>query len=216
MCERRITLSQGAAIVGVVGAEAVRKKRRPQRRDQILDAAVGLFHERGYHATGMDDIGAVAGITGPGIYRHFRNKEEILETLIRQRGEQILAEVDRIVASDMAPADALEALARSYVEGIVDHPQLAVVAMWERNTLSPEIRKWIDRQERRNIEEWVGVVQRVRPELAEAEARLVVQAALTLGVAVSNYKSGLDGASIVGLLHPMVMAALLAPLPTAG
>jgi AcrR family transcriptional regulator len=189
----------------------VRKKRRPQRRDQILAAAVGLFHERGYHATGMDDIGAIAGITGPGIYRHFRNKEEILETIMRRHGEGILAEVDRIVASDMSSHDALDALARSYVAGIVSQPHLAVVAMWERHTLSVDTRKWIDRQERRNVEEWVGVVRRVRTDLDEAEARLLVQAALTLGVAVGNYKSGLDEARLAGLLHPMVMATIVGP-----
>jgi AcrR family transcriptional regulator len=196
-----------------VAPEAVRKKRRPQRRDQILEAAVGLFHERGYHATGMDDIGAIAGITGPGIYRHFKNKEEILETIIRQAGEAVLAEVDRIVASDAAPEETLDALARSYVDSIVSDPHLAVVAMWERHTLGEETRRWIDRQERRNVEAWVAAVRRVRPELAEAEARLLVQAALTLGVAVSNYKSGLDDASLVGLLHPMVMTAILGPVP---
>lgn len=187
----------------------VRKKRRPQRRDQILAAAVGLFHEHGYHATGMDEIGAAAGITGPGIYRHFRNKEEILETLVRERGEAVLVEVDRISASGMAPLEALDALARSYVEGIVGEPSLAVVAMYERRTLSADTRSWIDRMERRNVEEWVTIVRRVRTDLTEAEAQVIVHAALNLGVAVSNYKSGLDEESLVGLIHPMVMTAVL-------
>ena len=194
--------------------EAVRKKRRPQRRGQILAAAVGLFHERGYHATGMDEIGAAAGITGPGVYRHFRSKEEILETLMRERGEMVVAEVDRITASEMEPIEALDALARSYVEGIVDQPSLAVVAMYERHTLSPETRSWIDRNERRNLEEWVVVVRLARPDLSEAEARVLVHAALTLGVSVCNYKSGLDDETLVGLLHSMVMRAVLGPAPT--
>lgn len=194
---------------GFVVAEPARKKRRPERRDEILAAAVGLFHERGYHSTGMDDIGAATGITGPGIYRHFRSKEEILETLMRDRGEAIAAEVDRITSSGMAPLDALDALARSYVDGIVGHPSLAVVAMWERNTLSADTRSWIDQAERRNLGAWVDVVRRVRPDLAEKEARVVVHAALTLGVSVCNYKSGLDDATLAGLLHPMVMTAVL-------
>lgn len=189
--------------------EAVRKKRRPQRRDQILAAAVGLFHERGYHATGMDEIGAATGITGPGIYRHFRNKEEILETLMRERGEMIVAEVERITASGMAPLEALDAMARSYVEGIVDQPSLAVVAMYERRTLSADTRAWIDRMERGNLEAWVDVVRRVRTDLSEPECRVIVHAALTLGVSVCNYKSGLDDETLAGLLHPMVMTAIL-------
>lgn len=170
---------------------------------------MGLFHERGYHATGMDEIGAATGITGPGIYRHFRNKEEILETLIRDRGEAIMAEVERITASGMAPLEALDAMARSYVDGIVDQPSLAVVAMFERRTLSADTRAWLDRMERGNLEAWVDVVQRVRTDLTEAESRVVVHAALTLGVSVCNYNSGLDDETLAGLLHPMVMTAIL-------
>ena len=191
--------------------EAVRKKRRPQRRGQILAAAVALFHERGYHATGMDEIGAAAGITGPGVYRHFRSKEEILETLMHERGEAIVAEVEEILASEMLPLEALDALARSYVDGIVGQPSLAVVAMYERHTLSAETRSWIDRNERRNLEAWVDVVRLVRIDLSEAEARVLVHAALTLGVSVCNYKSGLDDETLSGLLHPMVMRAVLGP-----
>lgn len=192
-----------------MATEAVPRKRRPQRREQILAAAVSLFHERGYHATGMDEIGSAAGITGPGIYRHFRNKEEILETLMVERGEVVVAEVDRVARSGMAPMEALDALARSYVNGVVDHPSLSVVAMFERGTLSPNTRAWIERMERHNVEQWVTIVRRVRTELTDAEARVVVHAALTLGVAVCNYNSGLDPETLAGLLHPMVMTAVL-------
>jgi len=196
-----------------VAQELVRPKRRPQRREQILAAAVGLFHERGYHATGMDEIGAAAGITGPGVYRHFASKEEILETLVRTRGEAVVAEADRIANSDLPPHEALDALARSYVVGIVADPSLAVVAMYERHTLSAATRTWIDRKERRNVEQWVDVVRRVRTDLNEAEGRVLVHAALTLGVAICNYESGLDDASLVGIIHPMVMTAILGPAP---
>jgi AcrR family transcriptional regulator len=196
-----------------VAQQLARPKRRPQRREQILAAAVGLFHERGYHATGMDEIGAAAGITGPGVYRHFTSKEEILETLVRTRGEAVVAEADRIASSDLPPLDALDALARSYVVGIVGNPSLAVVAMYERHTLSAATRAWIDRKERRNVERWVEVVRRVRADLSEAEARVLVHAALTLGVAICSYESGLDEDSLVRITQPMVMTAILGPAP---
>ena len=198
-----------AASVGAVPDQQARKKRRPQRRDQILTAALRLFHERGYHATGMDEIGAAAGITGPGIYRHFRSKEDILETLVRDRGEQVVAELEQVTTSDLEPREMVDALAKSYVQGIVSDPSLAVVAMYERRTLSAETRTWLDKMERRNVEAWVGVLRKARPDLSEPEARVVVHGALSLGVAVCNYKSGLDDATLVRLVRPMVVAALL-------
>jgi len=187
------------------------RKRRPHRRDQILAAAVELFHERGYHATGMDEIGAAAGITGPGIYRHFRNKEEILETLLKEQGARILEEVQAIVAESVAAAETLEALADLYATSLVENPSLAVVAVYERRTLSPDTRAAIERMERRNIQEWVKVLIDVRPELPEAEALVMVHAALGMGVAICNYKSGLDDASLAAVIRSMVLAALQRP-----
>ena len=167
-----------------------------------------MFHERGYHATGMDEIGRAAGITGPGIYRHFRNKEEILETLVEERGATIFAEVERIVAEATAPEDTLEALAEHYARSLVENPSLAVVALYERRTLSSDTRAAIDRMERRHIEEWVRVLRDVQPELAKGEARVMVHAALGMGVAICNYKSGLDDDSLTALIRSMLLTAL--------
>ena len=91
-------------------------KRRPYRRDEILAAAVKLFHERGYHATGMDDIGAEAGISGPAIYRHFKGKEEILEVLLLEAAQTGLEAAHEVVSAAPSPRQALERLARHYVD----------------------------------------------------------------------------------------------------
>ena len=197
--------------------EPARKKRRPQRREQILAAAVRLFHERGYHATGMDEIGAAAGITGPGVYRHFRNKEEILETLVRERGESMLAEVDRItVERPRARPRPLDALAHSYVEEIVEQPQ----PLRGRDVRAPHAQPGhphVDRPDGAPQPRAVG--RRSSAGCAPTSPRprpgVVVHAALSLGVAICNYKSGLDDASLVALMHPMVMTAVLGPPPAA-
>ncbi len=54
----------------------------PLRRDQILNAAATLFRRRGYHAVGIDDIGAEVGVSGPAVYRHFPSKQALLESVI--------------------------------------------------------------------------------------------------------------------------------------
>lgn len=50
----------------------------PTRRDEILDAAAQLFADQGFASTGMDEIGAAVGITGPSVYKHFPSKIAIL------------------------------------------------------------------------------------------------------------------------------------------
>ena len=55
-------------------------------RDKILYAALTLFSEKGYDGVGVDLIGENAGIKGPSLYRHFKGKEDILNSLIEKVG----------------------------------------------------------------------------------------------------------------------------------
>lgn len=55
-------------------ASTVRRMRRADRREQILDAATRAFSRTGYSATSLDDLAAEASITRVLLYRHFDSK----------------------------------------------------------------------------------------------------------------------------------------------
>ena len=48
------------------------------RREQIVATAATLFAERGFHGVSVGDIGAAVGISGPGLYKHFPAKDDLL------------------------------------------------------------------------------------------------------------------------------------------
>jgi AcrR family transcriptional regulator len=185
------------------------RKRRPHRRDEIIVAATQLFHEKGYHATGMDDIGAAAGITGPAIYRHFRSKEDILERIVLDRASEALERAHEIVATAASPVDALRGLVTLYVDTILENPSLAFVGVFERRTLAGDIRANLERAERLHFEEWVHALSQARPELSDTEARVMVQGANGLGLMAAMYRSGLPADALSPLIVDMMMNALL-------
>jgi AcrR family transcriptional regulator len=188
-------------------------KRRPYRRDEILAAAVKLFHERGYHATGMDDIGAEMGISGPAIYRHFSGKEEILEILLIEAAQRGLEAAHEVVQNAPSPRQALERLARHYIETIAANPALAFVGVYERRTLSAMTRAKMERLERLHLEEWLHALLQLRPTLSDGEARTMIRAVHGMAVAALVYRSGMEAGALVELVTDMTMRALLVRRP---
>jgi AcrR family transcriptional regulator len=53
------------------------------KKEIILEVSLKLFSERGYRNTSVRDIAKEVGITQSGLYNHFKNKDHILETLIK-------------------------------------------------------------------------------------------------------------------------------------
>lgn len=87
-------------------------------RDRLLTEGMRLFGEKGYAATSVAQIEAAAGLSpGSGsLYKHFRSKEELLETGL----DRLLSSTDRALpqppgpSSDPpGPSDPLTALARA-------------------------------------------------------------------------------------------------------
>src|SRR5881409_1517611 len=61
----------------------------PDRRTQILDAALVCFAKRGFHQASMHDISAEAGISVGLIYRYFENKEAVISAMADRHKEEI-------------------------------------------------------------------------------------------------------------------------------
>lgn len=64
-----------------------------RRRPQVLDAALGLFLERGYEKASMQAVADRAGVTKPVVYACFPGKEELFNALLGREEERILGEL---------------------------------------------------------------------------------------------------------------------------
>lgn len=60
------------------------------RKEQILEAAVACFTERGFHKATIDEICKLSGISPGSVYRYFKSKDDIIEALvIKQRIDHV-------------------------------------------------------------------------------------------------------------------------------
>ncbi|MEP2651705.1 MAG: TetR/AcrR family transcriptional regulator [Paraglaciecola sp.] len=64
------------------------------RKQHLVDTALTLFNQFGYHATGIDLILAQSKVSKATLYKHFRSKDELILAVLDQRHNQILSMIN--------------------------------------------------------------------------------------------------------------------------
>jgi len=100
-----------------------RRLSREERRQLILEAAMGVFSARGYQEAAMAEIAREAGITAAVLYDHFPSKAELQVTLLESQTNELLRFVGAAVAE--GPEDRAERFrvgVDAFFAFVEDHP----------------------------------------------------------------------------------------------
>src|SRR5687768_4545275 len=54
-------------------------------RDRLIDTAIDLFYQHGFHAVGLDRVIAETGVTKTTFYKHFESKDDLIVAAIERR-----------------------------------------------------------------------------------------------------------------------------------
>lgn len=79
------------------------RRRAEHRPDELLDAALTLFVEKGYAHTSVAEIARAAGLSKGAVYLYFPSKQAILEGLVQRAVSPVAARV--LAATDLAAND---------------------------------------------------------------------------------------------------------------
>jgi AcrR family transcriptional regulator len=91
------------------------RKSKDERREEILDAAMTVFAERGLHGASTEQIARVAGISQPYVFRLFGTKKELYLTVVARCFRQTLERFQR-AAEGLRGEEALNAIGDAYGE----------------------------------------------------------------------------------------------------
>jgi AcrR family transcriptional regulator len=81
-----------------MAAPTRRRLTAEERRAGILDAALAVFSERGYHPSSIDDIAREAGISKALIYEHFESKQGLYADLLEHNANELFERLAAAVA----------------------------------------------------------------------------------------------------------------------
>ena len=73
------------------------RRRKEARPEEILEAALNLFTEKGFAATRMNDVARLAGISKGTLYLYFESKEAIFHAVIQEMVTPKIARVEQLV-----------------------------------------------------------------------------------------------------------------------
>ncbi|MBV9817294.1 MAG: TetR/AcrR family transcriptional regulator [Solirubrobacterales bacterium] len=109
-----------------MSATAGRRRRRGtghELREVVLAAASDLLAALGdVDALTMRTVAAASGVTPPSVYRHFPNKNALVQAVIAERFAEFTETLQAAAATGERPLERLEAMSRAYVRFGDEHP----------------------------------------------------------------------------------------------
>jgi AcrR family transcriptional regulator len=91
---------------------------RGERREQLLEAASEMFVDRGYHATGMDEIAERAGVSKPVLYQHFSSKLDLYLAVLQQHVDILVSSVRQALRTTTDNRQRLRSAVQSFFDFI--------------------------------------------------------------------------------------------------
>ncbi|GAA2061540.1 TetR/AcrR family transcriptional regulator [Williamsia deligens] len=162
-------------------AAPARSRRHPDRRRALLDAAATLFAERGYARVSVADVARAAGVTGPGVYRHFADKQTLLAETVMARIDDLQACTDGALTDHTPDDPALrrDALIDAACRMGLHRPDAAILWRWNASFLSEEQNIQVRRRTGAILDRWADALTGDR-DLDPRSSRLIAWAVLSI------------------------------------
>ncbi len=122
----------------VANAEAA-IDRREARRQRLLDAALELFTELGFHETSVDEVVGQARTSKSAFYEHFESKEDCFRMLLEQEGGALMAAVQTAAGVGRDHRERTRLGIETFVNTCARRSRVARLLLVESVGLSPTI-----------------------------------------------------------------------------
>src|SRR5699024_2727865 len=119
------------------------KKSRP-KYGQIIEAAMQVIAENGYHASQVSKIAKQADVADGTIYLYFKNKEDILVSVFKEKMGSFIKQIEHKIKQEVTANDQLLALIESHFKQLSENKYFAIVTQLELRQSKPQLREEIN------------------------------------------------------------------------
>ena len=123
------------------------RKREGNKEQAILDAAVKVFAQHGYHHAKISSIANTANVATGSVYLYYKNKESILLSIFDRLWTELTNGLGKIVIrSDIDPSQKLDLVIDNFFELFIANPSIASVFVNEQHHLIKDKRGNVAKQ----------------------------------------------------------------------
>jgi AcrR family transcriptional regulator len=122
--------------------------RQGTTRERLLEAAIEMFAERGYAATGVDALCRRAGVAKTGLYWEFQNKVGLLNAVIDQVVSEWVDQIREAACAAGSPRERLDVALTMVRRRVAERPEVfrvLLVVLAERTQVDEEAREALRR-----------------------------------------------------------------------
>src|SRR5690625_6864196 len=98
-------------------------KRQKPKYKQIIEAALSVIAENGYHSSQVAKIAKEAGVADGTIYLYFENKEDILVSVFKEKMGQFTYRIQKQIERQVNASDKLHALIQTHFTELSENYQ---------------------------------------------------------------------------------------------
>ncbi|TLS39177.1 TetR/AcrR family transcriptional regulator [Pseudalkalibacillus caeni] len=115
-------------------------KKRGPKYDKIIDAAVKVIAEHGYHQAQVSKIAKAAGVADGTIYLYFKNKEDLLISLFQKKMGSFIEKTEMEILLQKSPDEMLLSLIQMHFKQLSEDYDLAIVTQLELRQTNKQLR----------------------------------------------------------------------------
>jgi TetR/AcrR family fatty acid metabolism transcriptional regulator len=104
---------------------------RTDKHELILDAAIRVFAQKGFHGARISDVAEAAGVADGTIYLYFKNKDDLLLTIFEEKMDLLQAGLEAALQGVTDPLEQVRTFAHYHFRQVRDHRELAEVLQIE-------------------------------------------------------------------------------------
>jgi AcrR family transcriptional regulator len=166
-------------------AESPKRQRlKPEvRREQLLDAAMQVFAERGYEGARVEQIADAAQVSPGLLYRHFEGKQELYAEILQLANRELMQHLAQAAAPKRPSSERVREGLDAFFTFVEDHRHLWQMLM--KDVLEPEIAEIREQVTTRSVMAVAALAAQDYDADSPREVELEMTAVMIVGSAVS-------------------------------